>query len=56
MNRPDKNWAHFYKIKYFKNQNFQKTFFDKSWSPSPIFFSEKKVGKIRSIFSTKKQL
>ena len=24
MNRADKNWAHFEKIKYFKNQNFQK--------------------------------
>ena len=24
MNRVDKNWAHFKKIKYFKNQSFQK--------------------------------
>ena len=24
MNRADKNWAHFYKTKYFKNQSFQK--------------------------------
>ena len=26
MNRADKNWAHFYKIKHFKNQKFQKMF------------------------------
>ena len=24
MNRADKNWAHFQKVKYFKNPNFQK--------------------------------
>ena len=26
MNRADKNWAQFYKIKYLKNQKFQKHF------------------------------
>ena len=26
MNRVDKNWAHFQKLQYIKNQNFQKTF------------------------------
>ena len=26
VNRAEKNWAHFQKIKYFKNQNFQKKF------------------------------
>ena len=29
MNRADKNWAHFQKIKYFKNQSFQKISFVK---------------------------
>ena len=45
MNRADKNWAHFQKIKYFENQNFQKHFFLKvgllvQYS-SKIFFWEK---------------
>ena len=35
MNRDDKNWAHFQKIKYFKYESF-----DKSWSPSPMFITE----------------
>ena len=39
MNRVDKNWAHFQKIKSFKNQSFQKTAF-KSWSLDQIFFKE----------------
>ena len=29
MNRADKNWAHFQKIRYFKNQNFTKRFLSK---------------------------
>ena len=29
MNRADKNWAHFEKTKYFKNQSFQKISFIK---------------------------
>ena len=29
MNRADKNWAHFLKTKYFKNQSFQKISFIK---------------------------
>ena len=37
MNRADKNWANFQKIKYLKNENFQKHLFIKSWSLSPIF-------------------
>ena len=40
-------------MKYFKNQNFQKLFYIKSWSPSPIFFKEIFLGKIRPIFNTK---
>ena len=35
MNRADKNWAYFYKIKYVKHQYFQ---IIKNWSPSPNFF------------------
>ena len=37
MIRAVKNWAQFQEIKYLKNQNFQKHFFNKSWSPSQIF-------------------
>ena len=40
MNIADKNWSQFPEIKDLKNQNFQKHFFNKSWSPSPIFFIE----------------
>ena len=29
MNRANKNWAHFYRKKYFKNQNFQKNILSK---------------------------
>ena len=43
MKRADKNWAHFYKIKYFKNLNFQKKFLIKvgllvQYSSKKIFF------------------
>ena len=54
MKRADKNWAHFYKMKYFKNLNFQKKFLNKSSSPSPIFFTEIFFGKIQPIFDTEK--
>ena len=33
---------------------FKKAFLIKSWSPSPIFFKDKKIGKIRSILHTEK--
>ena len=36
MNRLDNNWAGFKKLKYFYQ----------SWSPSPLFFTGKKIGKI----------
>ena len=38
MNRAKKNWAHYYKIKCFKKKYISESFFDKSWSHSPIFF------------------
>ena len=41
MNRAYKNWAQFQEIKDLKNQNFPKTYFNKSLSPSQIFFSER---------------
>ena len=40
-------------MKYFKNIFLLK---DKSWSPSPIFSKQKKIGKIQSIFNTEKWL
>ena len=40
MNRANKNCEQFQEIKYVKNQNFQKIFFDKTWSPSQVFFIE----------------
>ena len=43
MNRADKNWAHFKKIKYLKSQ-----------SPSPIFFRGKKNLEKFNQFSTLK--
>ena len=55
MNRGDKNWAHFQKIKYFKNQNFQKHF-TKSLSPSLVFYKEFFFGKIQSFFNNEKVL
>ena len=54
MKRADENWAHFYKIKYFKNIKLQKKVFNKSWSPSPIFFTEFFFGKIQPILDTEK--
>ena len=56
MNRADKDWAHFSKIKYLKNQSFQKiskNFINISWSPNQIFLTEKN-GKIRPILDTGK--
>jgi hypothetical protein len=44
----------FLENKVFSKSKFSKIFFIKSWSPSPIFFIEKKIGKIRSIFNTEK--
>ena len=38
MNRDDKNWAQFQEIKYQKKSKILKEFFNKSWSPSQIFF------------------
>ena len=32
----DKNWAQFYKIKYFESQRFH----NKSWSPNQIFLTD----------------
>ena len=40
-NRANKNWEHFLKNKVFSKLNFSKTFFNKSWSPSPIFLKGK---------------
>ena len=37
-----------------QKSKFPKNIFNKSWSPSPIFFKEKKIGKIRSVFHTEK--
>jgi hypothetical protein len=46
MNRADKNWAHFYKKKVLQKSKFSKKKpFNKSWSPSPIFFTEFFPGK-----------
>ena len=54
MNRADKNWAQFQKIKYVKNKNVQKNFLIKAgllvqYSPQKIVF-----GKIQPIFNTEK--
>jgi hypothetical protein len=53
MNRADKNWAQFSKIKYFENHNFQKHFF----IIVGLLFqysSLKKFEKIQPIFNTEK--
>ena len=42
--------------KVFQKTKFSKIFFIKTWSPRSIFFTEKKIGKIRSIFNTEKLL
>ena len=42
MKIADKKWAHFQKTKYSKNQKSSKDFICKRWSPSKIFFTEKK--------------
>ena len=44
MNRADRNWAHFQKIKYFKNQSYSKT-----WSLNQIFLKQKKREKTQSL-------
>jgi hypothetical protein len=54
MNRADKNWAQFSKIKYLENQNFQKKIYIKNWSSSLIFFRVIFFGKIRPIFDIEK--
>ena len=55
MDRADKNWAHFLKIKYLKNQNFQKHFLLKA-GLLVQYSSKKENRKIQSIFNTEKWL
>ena len=44
------------RIKYVLRSKFSKNFIYKSWSPSQIFFTEKKIRKIRLIFDAEKWL
>ena len=53
MNRDDKNWAHFQKTKYFKNQRFQKISFIKVDLLVKYFSQKKKFRKICLIFDAK---
>ena len=54
MNRADKNWAHFYEIKYFKNQRFQKISLIQISLLIKYSSQKKKFEKIRSILDTEK--
>ena len=39
-----------------QKSKFSKNIFNKIWSPSPIFFKGKQIGKIRPIYNTEKWL
>ena len=54
-NRANKNWAQFYRVKYLKNQNFQKHFLLKA-GLLVQYSSKKENRKIQSIFNTEKWL
>ena len=54
MNRADKNWAQFWKTKYFKNQSFQKISFIKVDILVKYSSQRKKFRKIRLVFDAEK--
>ena len=54
MNRADKNWAHFQKTKYFKNQSFQKISFLKVDLLVKYSSQKKEFRKIQLIFDAEK--
>ena len=54
INRADKNWAHFKKIKYLKNQNIQKIFLIKVGLLVQYSSQNFSFGKIQPIFKTEK--
>ena len=54
MDRANKNWTLFLKIKYFKNQKFQKYILLKVGTLVQYSSKKKSIGKIQSIFNTEK--